>query len=100
MTWSPDDNLDRDQQLVEAHNHHDVDRGPAGDWTVARGVIRSTHEGPWAGADPTGRRFEIDVCALVHWDDGHVVEEHLYYDQATILADDFVSRACAEPSVR
>ena len=58
----------------------------AGEWTVARGVIRGTHDGAWAGLAPTGRQFAVSVCDLVRWRDGQVVEEHLYYDQHTILA--------------
>ena len=57
----------------------------AGDWTIARGVISGTHDGRWGDLAPTGRRFQVGVCDLVRWDDGRIVEEHLYYDQATIL---------------
>ena len=64
----------------------DVDVIGAGAWTVARGIIHGTHDGPWAGVEPTHRPFTVDVCDVVRWRDGLVVEEHLYYDRATILA--------------
>lgn len=64
----------------------DVDVFTAGEWTVARGVIRGTHDGRWAGVAPTGRRFAVDVCDLVRWRDGRIVEEHLYYDRGALGA--------------
>jgi predicted ester cyclase len=63
----------------------DVDVIAAGDWTVARAVISGTDEGLVPGLEPTGRRFEVSACDLVRWEDGEVVEEHLYYDQYTVL---------------
>ena len=37
------------------------------------------------GIAPTGRRVEIPLVALVHFQDGKVAHEHIYWDQASVL---------------
>jgi len=56
------------------------------DWTIIRGLLRGTHDGPLAGVEPTGRRFEGSYCNLVRWEDGKAVEDHVYYDLYSLLA--------------
>jgi ketosteroid isomerase-like protein len=57
----------------------------AGDWTVIRGTLRGTHDGPLAGLQATGRSFEGSYCNLVRWEGGKAVEDHVYYDLYSLL---------------
>lgn len=34
---------------------------------------------------PTGKRFEIPMCTVGHWKDGVMIEEWLYWDNATYM---------------
>ena len=45
-------------------------------------------EMPWMlpGLAPTGRRVEIPLVAIVAFRDGKVESEHIYWDQASVLA--------------
>jgi carboxymethylenebutenolidase len=53
-------------------------------------IIRFTHstEMPFwlPGIAPTGRRVEIPVVVVMGFDDGKVASEHIYWDQASLLA--------------
>ena len=57
-----------------------------GEWAVSRHVLRGTHEGTFAGIAPTHRTVEVDFCNTVRWRDGKIIEDHVYYDLYTILA--------------
>lgn len=59
-----------------------ADRGNKG---VMRAKLRGTHRGPFNGIEPTGRPVEIDVLAVVTFDDGKVVDEIVHYDRLEIL---------------
>jgi carboxymethylenebutenolidase len=37
------------------------------------------------GVAPTGRRVEVPLIAIVHFRDGKVAHEHIYWDQASVL---------------
>jgi carboxymethylenebutenolidase len=37
------------------------------------------------GVPPTGRRVEIPLVAIVHFRDGKLAHEHIYWDQASVL---------------
>lgn len=37
------------------------------------------------GIAPTGKRVEIPLVAIVHFRDGKVAHEHIYWDQASVL---------------
>jgi carboxymethylenebutenolidase len=37
------------------------------------------------GIPPTGRRVEVPLVAIVHFRDGKVAHEHIYWDQASVL---------------
>jgi carboxymethylenebutenolidase len=37
------------------------------------------------GIAPTGRRVEIPLVAVVHFQEGKVAHEHIYWDQASVL---------------
>ena len=46
-----------------------------------------TREMPWMlpGIAPTGRRVEVPLVAIVHFRDGKLAHEHIYWDQASVL---------------
>lgn len=62
----------------------------AGDTIVEESVLRFTHtaEIPWMlpGLAPTGRRAEVAVCTVVRMEGDKVATEHIYWDQASVLA--------------
>jgi carboxymethylenebutenolidase len=37
------------------------------------------------GVAPTGRRVEVPLVAIVHFRDGKVAHEHIYWGQASVL---------------
>ncbi len=53
-------------------------------------IHKFTHtiEMPWIlpGVPPTGRRVEIVVVVVVQFKDGKIAGEHIYWDQASVLA--------------
>jgi carboxymethylenebutenolidase len=57
---------------------------------VEESVLRFTHSMPldwiFPGVPPTGRRVELPVCVVVELRDGAVAHEHIYWDQASALA--------------
>src|SRR5262249_28405149 len=52
-------------------------------------VFRFTHTVPmqWMlpGIPPTGRRVEVPLVVVVHFRDGKLAHEHIYWDQASVL---------------
>src|SRR5215467_5152647 len=46
-----------------------------------------TQEMPWMlpGVPPTNRRVEVALVAIVHFRDGKLAHEHIYWDQASVL---------------
>jgi carboxymethylenebutenolidase len=46
-----------------------------------------TQEMPWMlpGIAPTGRKVEIPLVVIVHFRDGKLAHEHIYWDQASVL---------------
>jgi carboxymethylenebutenolidase len=53
-------------------------------------IHKFTHtiEMPWMlpGVRPTGKRVEIAVIVVVQFKDGKIAGEHIYWDQASVLA--------------
>lgn len=60
------------------------------DQLVDEMIVRFTHtlEMDWMlpGVAPTGRRVEIPLVAIVRFRDGKLAHEHIYWDQASVLA--------------
>src|SRR5262249_4006945 len=60
------------------------------DQLVDEMVFRFTHtiEMDWMlpGIPPTGKRVEVPLVAIVHFRDGKLAHEHIYWDQASVLA--------------
>lgn len=46
-----------------------------------------TQEMPWMlpGVPPTGRKVEVPLVVVVHFRDGRLAHEHIYWDQASVL---------------
>ena len=66
-----------------------VSRTVGADQVVDEMLFRFTHtsEVDWMlpGVEPTGRRVEIPLVAIVKFADGKVAHEHIYWDQASVL---------------
>jgi carboxymethylenebutenolidase len=60
------------------------------DQLVDEMVVRFTHtvEMDWMlpGVAPTGKRVEVALVVIVHFRDGKLAHEHIYWDQASVLA--------------
>jgi carboxymethylenebutenolidase len=67
-----------------------VSRTIGRDQLVEEMVTKFTHtiEIDWMlpGIKPTGRRVEVALVAIVRFRDGKVAHEHIYWDQASVLA--------------
>lgn len=67
-----------------------VSRTVGDDQLVDEMVIRFTHsiEMDWMlpGITPTGKRVEVALVVVVRFRDGKLVHEHIYWDQASVLA--------------
>jgi len=67
----------------------DVSRTVGEDQLVDEMVISFTHtvDMPWLlpGVAPTGRYVEVPLVAIVHFRDGKLAHEHIYWDQASVL---------------
>src|SRR5262245_15780947 len=67
-----------------------VSRTVGRDRIVDELIHKFTHtiEMPWMlpGVAPTGRRVEIAVIVVVQFKDGKIAGEHIYWDQASVLA--------------
>jgi predicted ester cyclase len=60
-----------------------LDAGPTG---VCTFNVVGTHDGPLGPFPATGRRFELALCEMWHFDQsGQVVGGDLYYDQVSLL---------------
>jgi carboxymethylenebutenolidase len=75
--------MPRDTEIVP------VSRTIGDDRLVDEMVFRFTHavDMPWMlpGVAPTGKRVEIPLVVVVHFRDGKLAHEHIYWDQASVL---------------
>jgi predicted ester cyclase len=68
---------------------HPVKLG-SGEYTSVIGVMTGTFSKPMPIGDgkfiqPTGKKFSITMCTVGHWKDGVMVEEWLFWDNATYM---------------
>ena len=62
----------------------------SGEWTSVIGVMTGTFTKPMpiGGGkfiQPTGKKFSINMCTVGHWKDGVMIEEWLFWDNATYM---------------
>jgi steroid delta-isomerase-like uncharacterized protein len=57
----------------------------SGDVIIVESVQRGTHDGPFQGIAPTGRRIEVPVCTLFVFRHTELVAETVYLDVALVL---------------
>jgi hypothetical protein len=62
----------------------------SGDFTAVTGIMTGTFTRPMPIGDgkfiqPTGKKFTVPMCTIGHWKDGVMVEEWLYWDNATYM---------------
>lgn len=66
-----------------------ISRTVGSDQLVDEMIFSFTHteEMPWMlpGIAPTNKRVEIGLVAIVHFRDGKLAHEHIYWDQASVL---------------
>jgi carboxymethylenebutenolidase len=66
-----------------------ISRTIGSDRLVDEMIFRFTHtlEMDWMlpGIPPTGKRVEVPLVAIVHFRDGKLAHEHIYWDQASVL---------------
>lgn len=66
-----------------------VSRTVGEDQLVDEMIFSFTHtqEMPWMlpGVAPTNKRVEVPLVAIVHFRDGKLAHEHIYWDQASVL---------------
>ena len=66
-----------------------VSRTVGKDQLVDEMIFSFTHtmEMPWMlpGIAPTNKRVEVPLVAIVHFRDGKLAHEHIYWDQASVL---------------
>jgi carboxymethylenebutenolidase len=89
------------EQLREFYSRHFIPRMPpdteivpvsrtiGGERLVDEMIFRFTHtvEMDWMlpGVAPTGKRVESALVVIVHFRDGKLAHEHIYWDQASVL---------------
>jgi SnoaL-like polyketide cyclase. len=61
-----------------------------GEWTSVIGVMTGTFTKPMPIGDgkfiqPTGKKFSINMCTVGHWKNGVMIEEWLFWDNATYM---------------
>ena len=63
----------------------------SGEWTCVTGVMTGTFTKPMPlgggkSVPPTGKKFSINMCTVGHWQNGVMVEESLFWDNATYMS--------------
>lgn len=70
----------------------------ADDAIILECQIGGTHQGPWRGLPPTGRKVSFPLCAVYAFAEGaELAGERIYYDRATVLEQLGVLRDPASP---
>ncbi len=62
----------------------------SGEWTSVIGVMAGTFTKPMPIGNgkfiqPTGKKFSINMCTVGHWKNGVMIEEWLFWDNATYM---------------
>src|SRR5919198_188286 len=59
----------------------------ADDAVFVEAMLYGTHDGPLRGLPPTGRKFEMQFCAVFVFEEDRLVCERVYFDPNKILRD-------------
>jgi hypothetical protein len=62
----------------------------SGEFTAVTGIMTGTFSEPMPIGDgkfiqPTGKEYSIPMCTIGHWKDGVMIEEWLFWDNATYM---------------
>ena len=68
---------DQRNELIELHH--------ADDAVLVEAMLYGTHDGPFRGLPPTGRKFEMRILAVFVFEEDRLVCERAYFDSATLL---------------
>jgi steroid delta-isomerase-like uncharacterized protein len=68
---------DQRNELIALHHTEDA--------VIVEANLYGTHDGPFRGLPPTGRRFEMRFCAVFVFDEDRLVCERVYFDSNTVL---------------
>lgn len=68
-----------DFHAEESRIHH------ADDAVIAEARVTGTHDGPFGGIAPTGRKIDYPLVAIFEFEEDRLVCEKVHFDTATIL---------------
>ena len=68
---------DQRNELISLHH--------ADDAVIVEAMLYGTHDGPFRGLPPTGRKFEMRFCAIFVFEEERLVCERVYFDAGTVL---------------
>jgi steroid delta-isomerase-like uncharacterized protein len=68
---------DQRNELLALHQAEDA--------VIVEAMLYGTHNGPYRGLPPTGRKFEMRFCAVFVFEEDRLVCERVYFDPGTVL---------------
>jgi steroid delta-isomerase-like uncharacterized protein len=61
-----------------------------GPWVVQEFVLQGTHTGPLNGpmgvVPPTGKKVDSRAVSVARYENGHIIEARLYFDQTEVMS--------------
>jgi steroid delta-isomerase-like uncharacterized protein len=68
---------DQRNELIALHHSDDA--------VIVEAMLYGTHDGPYRGLPPTGRKFESRFCAMFIFEEDRLLCERVYFDVGTVL---------------
>ena len=68
---------DQRNELISLHHSDDA--------VIVEAMLYGTHDGPYRGLPPTGRKFETRFCAIFIFEEDRLLCERVYFDVGTVL---------------
>ena len=65
-----------------------IETGPfrhGDDFVFVEVRMTGTHNGSWAGWEPTGRKMDVTVACVFEFEEGRLMCEKVYFDMATVM---------------